>query len=306
MHAAPSESLPFSNARPEDFEQRRDLEVILTERAARFYDPSAVGHVVREKCILVSVELKLEARRNSHRKSVEFSHLESLNELSELVGTAGLQVVGNVIQKMQSQNTKTYIGSGKAPEIMAMVNQTGATVIVVDDDLNAKQQRNLEDLFVSHGGHLKVLDRTAIILEIFAQHAKSREGQLQVELAMLEYRMTRGPSSSGGTCSYSTPCLLHYDYADFLGDAGRDSGAGFRGPGESKLETDRRIIKDRIVQLKESIRELRLQREHHRESRKRLGLPVVALVGYTNAGEVDLAHSFGTYSTFQREVYTSE
>lgn len=274
-----AENSPAPNIRPEDFEQLRDLDVILTERASRFYDPALVGHI-KEKCILVSVEVKLEARRMAHRKSVEFSHLESLNELSELVGTAGLQVVGNVIQKLNAQNTKTYIGSGKALEIMALVNQTEATVIVVDDDLNSKQQRNLEDLLISNGGQkLKVLDRTAIILEIFAQHAKSREGQLQVELAMLEYRMTRGPSSSG--------IFIYYEVLSSrsLGDAGRDSGAGFRGPGESKLETDRRIIKERIVQLKHSIRELRLQREHHRDSRKRLGLPVIALVGYTNAGD---------------------
>lgn len=264
----PEMEVPSTAARPEDFIQRRDINQILTERAARFYDPKYVG-IQREKCILVSVEIKLESRQQANRKNVEFSHMESLSELSELVGTAGLQVMGSVVQKLSTQNTKTYVGPGKVPDIMRLVNETGANTLVIDDDLNPKQQRNLEDLFVANGGaEVKILDRTAIILEIFAQHAKSREGQLQVELAMLEYRLTRGPSSTG--------------------DVGRDSGAGFRGPGESKLETDKRLIKDKILLVKDSLVALKQQREHHRESRKRLGLPVVALVGYTNAGKSTL------------------
>jgi GTP-binding protein HflX len=199
-------------SRPEDFEQRRDLDVILTERAARFYDPALMG-LQKEKCLLVSVELKMDARRLMNRKSVEFSHLESLSELSELVGTAGLQVVGNVVQKMSGPSAKTYIGPGKATDIIAAVNATGASVIVVDDDLTAKQQRNLEDLLIENGGReLKLLDRTAIILEIFAQHAKSREGQLQVEVAMLEYRMSRGPSASGDVGRDSVSGMTRCNY----------------------------------------------------------------------------------------------
>ena len=150
-----------------------------------------------------------------------------------------------------------------------MVNRTSARTIVIDDDLTTKQQRNLEDAFASYGGaDVKILDRTAIILEIFAQHASSREGQLQVELAMLEYRLTRGPKASGS--------------------ADTDSGCGFRGPGESKIETDKRLIRDRIVLLKREIDLLGIQREQHRKSRQRLGLPVIALVGYTNAGKSSL------------------
>jgi GTP-binding protein HflX len=177
--------------------------------------------------------------------------------------------MGTVVQKLSSQNVKTYIGPGKVQDIMAVVNATKTTVLVIDDDLTTKQQRNLEDMFAANGAQdIKILDRTAIILEIFAQHAKSREGQLQVELAMLEYRLTRGPSSSG--------------------DVGRDSGAGFRGPGESKLETDKRLIRDKIILVKTALVGLKQQRENHRESRRRLGLPVIALVGYTNAGKSTL------------------
>ena len=164
---------------------------------------------------------------------------------------------------------QTYVGSGKIVEIMEMVNRTSARTIVIDDDLTTKQQRNLEDAFASYGGaDVKILDRTAIILEIFAQHASSREGQLQVELAMLEYRLTRGPKASGS--------------------ADTDSGCGFRGPGESKIETDKRLIRDKIVLLKREIDLLGIQREQHRKSRQRLGLPVIALVGYTNAGKSSL------------------
>ena len=152
---------------------------------------------------------------------------------------------------------------------MELVNRTSAKTIVIDDDLTSKQQRNLEDAFASYGGaDVKILDRTAIILEIFAQHASSREGQLQVELAMLEYRLTRGPKASGS--------------------ADTDSGCGFRGPGETKVETDKRLIRDKIVLLKREIDLLGIQREQHRKSRQRLGLPVIALVGYTNAGKSSL------------------
>lgn len=212
---------------------------------------------------------------NSYEKFVPkkdhliFSLKESLSELCELVGTANLQVVGSCIQRLNVPNTKTYIGPGKVVDIMTILNATNTRTIVVDDDLSTKQQRNLETLLQANGGgDVKLLDRTAIILEIFAQHARSREGQLQVELAMLEYRLTRGPRASG--------------------TSDRDKGCGFRGPGETKIETDKRIIKDKIVLLKKEIDSLGVQREQHRKSRSRLGLPVVALVGYTNAGKSTL------------------
>ena len=154
---------------------------------------------------------------------------------------------GICVQRLQAPNSNSYINSGKAFDVMALVNSTGVRTIVVDDDLSPKQQNNLENLCVSYGGvDVKVLDRTAIILEIFAQHAQSREGQLQVELAMLEYRRTRGPRARG---------------------EGGDSGAGFRGPGETKLETDRRMIQDKILRVKKEIELMGAQRKQHRKTR---------------------------------------
>jgi len=158
-----------------------------------------------------------------------------------------LEVKGICVQRLQAPNSNSYINSGKAFDVMALVNSTGVRTIVVDDDLSPKQQNNLENLCVSYGGvDVKVLDRTAIILEIFAQHAQSREGQLQVELAMLEYRRTRGPRARG---------------------EGGDSGAGFRGPGETKLETDRRMIQDKILRVKKEIELMGAQRKQHRKTR---------------------------------------
>lgn len=245
--------------REEDFAQNRELDEILYERAKRFYDPTAIN-TQKEKCILVAVDrgsyVYSESLRQAEKSNREneakpqqlaFSLQESMSELSELVGTAGMVVCGAVVQKLSSPNMKTYLGTGKIEEIARYINHTEARTLVVDDDLSPKQQRNLEDAFVEYGlPDVKILDRTAIILEIFAQHAQSREGQLQVELAMLEYRLTRGPRSKGG---------------DF------DSGCGFRGPGESKLETDKRVIRDKIVQLKRELLTLGAQRQQHRKSR---------------------------------------
>lgn len=155
---------------------------------------------------------------------------------------------------------------------MHMANTTGARTIVIDDDLTSKQQISLEQAFDEAGGRdVKILDRTALILEIFAQHATSKEGQVQVELAQLTYRLNRGPRSSA--------------------DEGKNSGAGFRGPGETKVETDKRLIRDKIVLLKRELGSLDTRREQHRKSRARLGLPVVALVGYTNAGKSTLLNT---------------
>jgi GTP-binding protein HflX len=245
-----------SLVREEDLLQNRDLHAILNERAKRFYDPRAsdsIGPLKREKCLLLAVDA------TSHSKTTNdkiLSSEESLKELSELVGTAGLIVAGCLVQRLPVPNPKTYIGSGKVKEIVKMLNPSSSdtnqdddpiTSIVVDDDLTSKQQRNLE-YELEKGGFLnvKILDRSAIILEIFAQHAQSREGQLQVELAMLEYRLTRGPKSRGE------------DY---------DRGCGFRGPGETKLETNRRTIRDKIVLLKKQIDSLSKQRSQHRKNR---------------------------------------
>jgi hypothetical protein len=249
--------------REEDLVQNRDLHAILNERAKRFYDPRAsdsLSPVKREKCLLLAVDATSHSKSPSSNDKI-LSSQESLKELSELVGTAGLVVAGCLIQRLPAPNPKTYIGSGKVKEIIRMLNPSSTdstesvqpqdedpiTSIVVDDDLTSKQQRNLEYELEQHGLlNVKILDRSAIILEIFAQHAQSREGQLQVELAMLEYRLTRGPKSRGE------------DY---------DRGCGFRGPGETKLETNRRTIKDKIVVLKRQIDSLSKQRSQHRKNR---------------------------------------
>jgi GTP-binding protein HflX len=231
--------------REDDLNQNRDLDLIITERAKRFYDPS-FNKIDIETCILVCVELKSEKTQLSGNS---FSVKESMAELCELVGTAGLKVAGFCVQRLDSINSKTYVGSGKIIEIMELINSTNAKTIIFDDDLTPRQQRNIEDAFQSSSNgeiDIKILDRTAIILEIFAQHAKSREGQLQVELAMLEYRLTRGPKATGG--------------------AG-DRGCGFRGPGESYIETDKRVIKEKIILLKKDIALLTSQRELQRKSR---------------------------------------
>ena len=228
--------------RETDFSQKRDLDDILIERAVRFQDPTVVGSKTREACIIVAVDVDRPTTEQ------EFTLKESLQELSELVGTAGLEVVGSCIQKLNAPNPKTYIGSGKVDDIIQLIQTLNAKTLVFDDDLTPKQQRNLESAISAYNiTGIKVLDRTAVILDIFAQHAKSREGQLQVELAMLEYRMTRGPRASGAE--------------------GADTGAGFRGPGESKVELDKRMIKEKIVLIQKEIASRGTQRELHRQNR---------------------------------------
>jgi hypothetical protein len=233
--------------RDDDLIQKRNLDEILYERARRFYDPNAIDQT-KEKCILVSIQRTSGISR--HNASLEFSFDESLQELSELVGTAGLTVCGCIIQRLPSPNMKTYVGSGKIIDIIAEINRTNAHTIVIDGDLTSKQQRGMEDAFASYNlppPTIKVLDRTAVILEIFAQHASSKEGQLQVELAMLQYRMTRGPRARGNQDD--------------------DNGCGFRGPGESKIETDKRIMKDKIIQIKKELEIVGMKRKQHRQGR---------------------------------------
>lgn len=234
-----------------DVLQFQILDNIPAKSSKRFYDPKT--GMENERCVLVAVQLKFEENRRSRDAVADltFDFEESLSELVELCGTAKLVVVGSCFQRMYRPNLRTYIGPGKVVELMAALNATGVRTLVFDDDLTSKQQRTLEQSFAACGGSdVKILDRTALILEIFAQHAKSREGQLQVELAMLEYRLTRGPKTS---------------------NCDGNSGVGFRGPGESKVETDKRVIKDRILIVKKEIEGLGIQRLQHRESRRRLG-----------------------------------
>lgn len=192
---------------------------------------------------------------------------DSLTELAELVKTAGAAVVGTLIQKRELIHPGTYIGTGKVLELAELVKELGATGIVCDDELSPAQLRNLEDMLDT-----KVMDRTLIILDIFAARATTSEGKIQVELAQLKYRMSR---LSGLGRSMSR-----------LG-----GGIGTRGPGEKKLEMDRRLIKDRIAQLNRELKEVRQHREVTRAQREKNQIPVAAIVGYTNAGKSTLLNT---------------
>lgn len=189
---------------------------------------------------------------------------DSLAELAELVKTAGASVAGTLIQKRELIHPGTYVGTGKVAEIAELLEHTGATGIVCDDELSPAQLKNLETML-----NTKVMDRTLIILDIFAARATTSEGKIQVELAQLKYRLSR---LTGLGRSMSR-----------LG-----GGIGTRGPGEKKLEIDRRLINDRITQLNRELKEVVKHREIARAKRERNAVPVVAIVGYTNAGKSTL------------------
>lgn len=189
---------------------------------------------------------------------------DSVAELAELVETAGAVVVGTLIQKRENIHPGIYVGTGKVFELEELIEQTGATGIVCDDELSPAQLKNLEEALKT-----KVMDRTLIILDIFAARASTSEGKIQVELAQLKYRLSR---LSGLGRSLSR-----------LG-----GGIGTRGPGEKKLEMDRRLINSRVAQLNRELKEVQRHREVNRQQRKRSGIPVVAVVGYTNAGKSTL------------------
>lgn len=189
---------------------------------------------------------------------------QSLKELEELIRTAGAETVGKIIQNRESIHPGTYIGKGKIDEVKDMAIQTDATGIVCDDELSPVQLKNLEDAL-----QMKVLDRTVLILDIFAKRASTKEGKIQVELAQLRYRSTR---LVGLRNSLSR-----------LG-----GGIGTRGPGEKKLEVDRRLIKEKITLLKQELAEIKKNRETLRSLRSKNSIPVIAIVGYTNAGKSTL------------------
>lgn len=189
---------------------------------------------------------------------------DSLAELAELVKTAGASVAGTLIQKRELIHPGTYVGTGKVAEIAELLEHTGATGIVCDDESSPAQLKNLETML-----NTKVMDRTLIILDIFAARATTSEGKIQVELAQLKYRLSR---LTGLGRSMSR-----------LG-----GGIGTRGPGEKKLEIDRRLINDRIAQLNRELKEVVKHREIARAKRERNAVPVVAIVGYTNAGKSTL------------------
>jgi len=209
-----------------------------------------------ERLILVGVSL-------NEKDDVE----KSLDELEELAKTAGAITVAKIIQNREKVHPATYIGKGKIEEVRAILEETKATGVVCDDELSPAQIKNLEEELDT-----KVIDRTVMILDIFASRAITREGKIQVELAQLKYRSSR---LVGLRTSLSR-----------LG-----GGIGTRGPGEKKLEMDRRLIKDRIAQLNKELRDIQTARETTRNLRKNNEMPVIAIVGYTNAGKSTLLNT---------------
>jgi GTP-binding protein HflX len=192
---------------------------------------------------------------------------ENLEELGELLRTAGVAVVGELVQRREEPHPNTYLGSGKVREAKEQAFACDANVIACDDELSPRQERNLEEAL-----GLPVIDRTAIILDIFADHAASAEGKLQVELAQLEYNLARMRGL--------------WSHLERLG-----GGIGTRGPGESQIETDRRLARDRISALRRRLERVKGTRAVMRAERERAALPTVALVGYTNAGKSTLLNT---------------
>lgn len=192
---------------------------------------------------------------------------DELGELRELLRTAGVTPVGELVQRRPAPDSRTYVGKGKLEELKRLLAETGAESVIVDGELDPGQQRRLEDALTA-----RIVDRTQLILDIFAQHARSAEGKLQVELAQLEYNLPRMRGM--------------WQHLERLG-----GGIGTRGPGESQLETDRRLARRRIGLLKKKLRDLERRRAVQRQARERGAAPVVALAGYTNAGKSTLLNA---------------
>jgi GTP-binding protein HflX len=231
-----------------------------------------------ERGFLVGMELK--------DKPGAFSVEDSLEELAQLARTVGIEVVGGTYQRLQRVTPATYIGSGKVEELQAWRDELQVDVMIFDEELSPRQQRELEEAL-----NIKILDRTALILDIFAQHAHTREGQLQVELAQYEYRLPR-----------LTRMWQHLARQAGGGAArGGAAGVGLRGPGEMQLESDRREIRRRIAQVRQELEEVRAHRARYRRHRQRAAIPVVAIVGYTNAGKSTLLNALSG-----ADVYTAD
>lgn len=211
------------------------------------------------------------ANKGSNNK---YAAEDSIQELAQLADAAGASVVGKLVQQLPQPSKTHYLGKGKLDELLALKQSTSYDVAIFDDELLPVQQRNLGDIL-----QVKVIDRATLILDVFARRARTREGQLQVELAQHQYLL---PRLAG-----------QWSHLERLG-----GGIGTRGPGESQIETDRRLIRRKIQHLKAQIEEVRKHRELYRHQRRKTGIPIVALVGYTNAGKSTLLNALTQADVF--------